>query len=122
MGAICCIDYTSGWEDLSRAVYLSKKEEVAEIFITRLEKYIPGIKGEIEYSETGTPLAVKRYTLNPGGAVYGFARTPGRAAVDTSKLPDNLHIASAWGKTGGGFSGAIYGGYLCAYNILRKKN
>ena len=122
VGAICCIDYTSGWEDLSRAAYLSKKEEVAEIFITRLEKYIPGIKGEIEYSETGTPLTVKRYTLNPGGAVYGFAQTPGRAAVDTSKMPDNLHIASAWGKTGGGFSGAIYGGYLCAYNILRKKN
>ena len=62
-----------------------------------------------------------RYTLNPEGAVYGFAQTPSRKAFDITKLPDNLHFASAWGRTGGGFSGAIYGGYLCAINIMRKK-
>jgi phytoene dehydrogenase-like protein len=122
VGAICCIDYTSGWENLSRAAYLSKKLRVADIFISRLEKLIPGIADEIEYHEVGTPATVRRYTLNPGGAVYGFAQTPGKPLIDTTDLPGNLHFASAWGKTGGGFSGAIYSGYLCAYNILRKKN
>ena len=121
VGAVCCIDYTSRWEDLSRAAYMDKKKEVADIFIRRLENHIPGITEEIEYHEVGTPLTVRRYTLNPGGAVYGFAQTPGRSLIDTSKLPDNLHFASAWGKTGGGFSGAIYSGFLCAYNILRKR-
>ncbi len=33
---------------------------------------------------------------------------------------ENLHFASAWTKIGGGFSGAIYSGYLCAIDILRK--
>lgn len=122
VGAICCIDYTSGWENLTRTDYLVKKKEVAQIFISRLGKLIPGIADEIEYYEVGTPLTVKRYTLNPEGAVYGFAQTPGRSLIDVTKLPGNLHFASAWGKTGGGFSGAIYGGYLCAYNILRKKS
>ena len=121
-GAICCIDYTSGWENLSRDSYLSKKEDVAKILISRLDKAIPGIADEIEYYEVGTPTTVRRYTLNPGGAVYGFARTPGKPLIEYTGLPDNLHFASAWGKTGGGFSGAIYSGYLCAYNILRKKN
>ncbi len=60
-------------------------------------------------------------TLNPGGAVYGFAQTPARRIIDPNSILPNLHFASAWGKTGGGFSGAIYGGYLCAYNILRRK-
>jgi all-trans-retinol 13,14-reductase len=93
---------------------------VASVFTERLGKLIPGIKDVIEYCEVGTPSTLKRYTLNTGGAVYGFAQTPSRKVIDTSVLPDNLHFASAWGKTGGGFSGAIYGGYLCALAILRR--
>ncbi|MBK9390866.1 MAG: NAD(P)/FAD-dependent oxidoreductase [Bacteroidetes bacterium] len=122
VGAICCIDYCSGWEKLTKDEYTAKKKDVASIFISRLEKHIPGIRAEIEYFEVGTPVTVKRYTLNPEGAVYGFARIPGMPPVNTADLPDNLHFASAWGKTGGGFSGAIYSGYLCAMNILRKRN
>jgi phytoene dehydrogenase-like protein len=121
-GALCCTDYLSDWENLSNEEYRSKKEEVAAIFTKRLEKLIPGISNEIEYSEVGTPSTVKRYTLNPEGAVYGFEKRPFKTAVDISKIFDNLHIASAWGRTGGGFSGAIFGGYLCAINILRKMN
>jgi len=121
VGAICCIDYLADWENLSREQYKSKKEDVAKIFIARLEKLIPGISDEIEYYEVGTPATVKRFTLNPEGAVYGFAQTPYKPDAVSSNIFDNLHFASAWGKTGGGFSGTIYGGYLCAYSILRKK-
>jgi all-trans-retinol 13,14-reductase len=121
VGAICCIDYLKEWEDLDNKYYKNRKEEVAKLFITRLEKLIPGISDEIEYYEVGTPRTIKRYTLNPGGAVYGFAQYPGKPAIETAGIFENLHFASAWGKTGGGFSGAIYSGYLCAYNILRKK-
>ena len=121
VGIICLIDYLKDWESLDRKEYIAKKEQVASVFIEKLEKLIPGIGNTIEYYEVGTPSTLKRYTLNPGGAVYGFAQTPSRRVINTSKLPDNLHFASAWGKTGGGFSGAIYGGYLCAINILRKR-
>ncbi len=121
VGAICCIDYLKDWEGLDRKEYFSKKELVASAFLERLEKLIPGVGNIIEYHEVGTPSTLRRYTLNPGGAVYGFAQTPSRKSIDTSTLPDDLHFASAWGKTGGGFSGAIYGGYLCAIHILRKK-
>ncbi len=122
VGAICCIDYLKDWENLDRKAYLARKEQVASVFIQRLEKLIPGVGNIIEYHEVGTPATLKRYTFNPGGAVYGFAQTPGRKIIDTSKLPDNLHFASAWGKTGGGFSGVIYSGYLCAMHILRKRS
>lgn len=120
-GALCCIDYLTDWEHLSDEENRIKKEEVAQIFIGRLEKLIPGISDEIEYYEAGTSATVKRYTLNPEGAVYGFAQIPGKQGIDMSDIFDNLHFASAWGKTGGGFSGVIYSGYLCAINILRKK-
>jgi phytoene dehydrogenase-like protein len=121
VGALCCIDYLNDWEMLSRAEYEEKKEETASIFIKRLENIIPGISTEIEYYEVGTPATIKRYTLNPGGAVYGFAQVPGKPAINFSGIFNNLHPASAWGNTGGGFSGAIFGGFMCAMNILRKK-
>jgi len=120
-GALCCTDYLSDWENLTEEKYKSRKDEVAGVFLGRLEKLIPGISAETDYFEVGTPRTVKRYTLNPAGAVYGFEQRPFKQAIDINKIFDNLHIASAWGKTGGGFSGAIYGGYLCAINILRKR-
>ncbi len=119
-GVICCIDSMEDWENLDRKSYNARKRHVAAIFIERLEKMIPGISNVIEYHEVATPVTLKRYTLNPGGAVYGFAQSPSRKAIDTSILPENLHFASAWGMTGGGFSGVIYAGYLCAMRILRK--
>jgi all-trans-retinol 13,14-reductase len=121
VGAICCIDYLKDWETLDKKEYTLKKKQVTDILIGRLEKLIPGIKDIIEYAETGTASTVERYTLNPEGAVYGFAQTPSRKIFDTFKSLENLYFASAWGKTGGGFSGAILGGYLTAFNILRKE-
>ena len=120
VGVICCIDYYSDWDKLNKEEYQAKKKEVGEIYIEKLEKLIPGIKDQIEYYEVGTSKTVLRYTLNPKGAVYGFAQTPERARLDKIQSIDNLHFASAWTKIGGGFSGAIFSGYLCAFDILRK--
>ena len=121
VGAICCIDYYADWDDLNKEDYNTKKKEVGYIFIGKLEKLIPGIQDQIEYFEVGTSKTVARYTLNPGGAVYGFAQTPERVISDQIRSIDNLHFASAWTKIGGGFSGAIFSGYLCAMDILRNK-
>lgn len=121
VGALCCIDYLDDWMESERKQYDFRKVYVAQVFMDRLEKIIPGFRSAVEYYEVGTPSTVRRYTLNPDGAVYGFAQNPGRKVIDTFRPVENLHFASAWGKTGGGFSGAIYGGYLCAINILRKK-
>jgi len=122
VGGVCCVDYLADWEKLEKKEYEARKEHAAQAFIDRLDKIIPGFRGIVDYYEVGTPMTIKRYTLNPGGAVYGFAQTPARKQVDTLKSVENLHFASAWGKTGGGFSGAICGGYLCAINVLRKRS
>ncbi|MCU0362074.1 MAG: NAD(P)/FAD-dependent oxidoreductase [Bacteroidales bacterium] len=121
VGAICCTDYLPDWENLSPEVYEAGKETAARHFIARLEKIIPGFSDAIQYYEVGTAKTVNRYTLNDGGAVYGFAQTPGKKYPEISEIYENMSVASAWGKTGGGFSGSIYSGYLCAMNILRKR-
>jgi len=119
VGAVCCIDYPDQWEGFSKEEYRQKKEEVAQIFMDKLEALLPGFRDAVEYYEVGTSLTVERYTLNPKGAVYGFAQSPERVVMDEIPSLPNLHFASAWSKIGGGFSGAIYNGYLCAIKILR---
>jgi len=120
VGAACYIDYPSDWEGLDREEYIRMKADVADITTSRLEKLIPGFREAISHVEVATSLSVKRFTLNPDGAVYGFAQTPGRSMEYLKALPDNVSIASAWGKIGGGFSGAMVGGYMTALDVLRK--
>ncbi|MCP4311188.1 MAG: NAD(P)/FAD-dependent oxidoreductase [Bacteroidetes bacterium] len=119
VGAVCAIDYPSDWENLSREEYNRMKADVADTITERCEQFIPGFRDAVEYVEVATSLSVKRFTLNPGGAVYGFTQTPGRPVGYLSALPENIHIASAWGKLGGGFSGAFLNGYNTAMELLR---
>lgn len=120
VGAICAMDYTIDWDNMDKEAYKLRKKEVQQIFCERLNKLIPGILETIEYCEVGTAKTVQRYTLNPNGAVYGFAQTPERGSTNVESPIANLHFASAWTQTGGGFSGAIFSGYLCAINVIRK--
>jgi len=120
VGAVCAIDYPSDWENLERSEYMRMKEDVADIITSRLEKILPGFREAVEYVEVATSLSVERFTLNPKGAVYGFAQHPGRSLEYLNTLPENVFIASAWGKIGGGFSGAMVSGYMTAIDLLRK--
>ncbi len=124
-GVICTADYLSDWEDLDTETYAAKKKEVAKILIDRLEEVIPGMKEEIEYYEVGTSKTIQRYTLNSGGTPYGYAQTVSQAGgnrVSNISPIENLFFASAWTFPGGGFTGATISGWLCAVNVIRKRN
>lgn len=124
-GTICATDYLSEWENLSPVEYKKKKEQVAQVLFNRLEKHLPGIKNEIEYYEVGTPKTIQNYTSNPMGTAYGFAQFPDQAGaeriqIETSPIKQ-LYFSSAWGFPGGGFTGAITSGILCANKLKYLK-
>lgn len=121
VGAVCCVDYPEEWEHLDKEEYQRLKGDVADTFMERCELLIPGFMDAVDYAEVGTSLTVERFTRNPRGAVYGFAQHPGKPVDYLSALPEHVHIASAWGKYGGGFSGAILSGYQTALELLRRK-
>ena len=124
IGTICAIDYLKNWEGLTKDEYKQKKKELTELFIDRLDKEMQGIKKNIVYSEMATPKTIVKYTRNKNGVVYGFAETPdmlGKKRLEKATPPiDNLFIASAWGNTGGGYSGAMLTGYKTAKMLLKK--
>jgi phytoene dehydrogenase-like protein len=123
-GVICTVAYLKNWEGLSDEDYKAKKEEVGRILLQRLEERFPGIRESIEYYEISTPKTIKRYTSNPGGAVYGFAQTKELTASKRFRnnfLIPNLYFASAWAFPGGGFEGSITGGFLAALQMNKDK-
>ena len=117
VGAIVCLDHISNWEKLGEREYEEKKGEAARALIERLDRMIPGIKGSIEHCEVGTPRTMRRYTSNSAGAIYGYAQTPrqsGHKRLQSKSPIPNLFFASAWSNPGGGFTGAILGGWFGA--------
>jgi phytoene dehydrogenase-like protein len=123
LGVINVVDYLADWALLDSKAYARKKKEVTRILIQRLEALLPGSSDLITYCEAATPKTIQRFTLNPEGTAYGFAQTPNQAGLrrlsEKSGIP-NLYFASAWIYPGGGYSGAIWGGWLCAKEVMKK--
>lgn len=122
VGALCTMDYYEDWAGLDKETYKKKKEEVKGLLIERLNKQIPGIKDIIEYSELATAKTIKRYTLNPQGTPYGYAQTLNQSArkrLKAKSIIPGLYYASAWASPGGGFTGAIYAGYMGALAVIK---
>jgi phytoene dehydrogenase-like protein len=123
VGSICTADYLSDWGHLTKEEYRSKKQEAADTFIDRLNGVFPGIRDAVDLYEVGTARTIERYTLNPGGSVYGYSQMPSQAGPN--RLPQessigNLYFASAWTQPGGGFGAVLGSGYMVAMKILNK--
>lgn len=92
--------------------YLQLKQSAADYLLDRAEKYLPGLRKAIKHIEIATPLTNVRYSLNPGGAIYGSEQTVenmyiGRLRAATP-IP-NLFLTGAW-VIGGGQSAAMLSG------------
>ena len=123
VGVICAVDYLEFWQDLSPSEYQDKKDRVAKIFFKRLEKAFPGITQYIDHYEVGTARTIQSYTLNPKGTPYGYAQTLSQSGDKrlSAKSPiDHLYFASAWSLPGGGFTGAIIGGFLTGLEVHKQ--
>jgi prolycopene isomerase len=112
------------WENLNKVQYLHKKEEVANLYLERLEKVYPGIKEKVKHIELATPLTVTRYTGHTNGAIYGAAQTVNqslhRSLPQFTPIP-KLYLVGAWTRPGAGYSGVISSGYNLANTILTRE-
>lgn len=103
-------DYLAG----NSPAYTKKKQELTDLLIAQAEKLaIPGLSSMIIMSESSTPLTNYRFTLNPGGALYGYNQSVDNSFMtrlpNKTKVP-GVYLASAWGSPGGGYGGVLLGG------------
>jgi prolycopene isomerase len=116
-------DWNEGWhEDKSYAEYTALKDEVAGILVKRAEEVLPGLGSHIEVMEVGSPRTNQHYTLNPRGAVYGWAVTPDRTknGLPQETPIQNLFLAGAW-TNAAGQNGVMRSGLTAAKTILEMK-
>ena len=102
--------------------YVELKTDAGEKLLSRVEQRIPGIRDAIKYMEVATPVTNVRYSLNPGGSIYGSEQSVenmylGRLSEKTP-IP-NLFLAGAW-TMGGGMSAALLAGQSVANRTLRR--
>ncbi|MBF8808583.1 MAG: FAD-dependent oxidoreductase [Enterococcus lacertideformus] len=122
---ICTTDDLNNWSNLSKKDYIEKKKRVAKLLLEKLEKHYPNILESIEHIEVGTAQTIQNYIKTPNGTPYGFDQTIKQGSIKRPKLKSNikgLYFAGSWTFPGGGFTGALLSGKLCAEKILQSSN
>ncbi len=96
------------WVSLSEKQYRTSKVELIESTLDALDKYIPGVRGKIDYVEASTPKTFQRYTLHEGGASFGTKFEGLKISMGLpSEIPGLFHTGSV---------GIIMSGWLGAAN------
>jgi len=107
-------EYADNWQwTKSYDEYIAFKEEIAQVFIERMEAYLPGLSQHIEVLEVGTPVTNYAFSLNPKGTILGWDHNVEQSTL--KRLPqetpiENLILAGAWTFPGGGQSAVISSG------------
>ena len=104
--------------------YRELKERAGNALIAQASKYIPNLRDHIIEREVATPLTNIRYSLNPGGSIYGTEQTVGNMYGNrlSAKTPiENLVLTGAW-VSGGGMSTALVSGRSSAGLALKFLN
>jgi all-trans-retinol 13,14-reductase len=103
------------------AEYDDLKEQLAERVFSQMERFWPGIRQYIRYSEGATPLTIQSYTRHFNGSAYGIAPAPGRYNERALRVLSGVPGLLLTGQdiVSPGMVGAFYGGLTTASALLR---
>lgn len=99
------------------AEYVAMKNKWKGIFTKVLLDQFPQLDGKIDHTEFGTAVTNNYYLGTHRGAVYGLAHTPKRLEQHwlRPKTPIKNLFLSGQDAVCCGVTGALAGGYMCAY-------
>jgi phytoene dehydrogenase-like protein len=105
------------WEKMDAAAYEKHKQRLIDEAIAALERFIPGVRGKIDWKEAATPRTIERYTRHHQGASFGtkFEGLPVSMHLG-EKLPGLYHAGSV-GIIMSGWLGTINYGVITANKI-----
>ncbi|MDJ0696660.1 NAD(P)/FAD-dependent oxidoreductase [Mastigocoleus sp. MO_188.B34] len=96
------------WQRIyGRKIYNTEQIQESGILIDLLEKFYPGIKADIEYTDVATPMSYERYTGNWQGSSCGWLLTKDTMWMMISGIPktlpklDNFYMIGQWVEPGG---------------------
>ncbi len=105
------------WQKLSEADYEKEKQRLIDESIAALEKYIPGVRAKIDWTEAATPRTIERYTTHFGGTSFGTKFEGLKVSMDLPEKLPGLYHAGSVGIIMSGWLGTINYGVIVANKI-----
>jgi len=105
------------WKKLSEEDYELHKRRLIEESLMALERFIPGVREKIDWTEAATPRTIERYTTHVGGTSFGTKFEGLKVSMELSdKLPGLYHAGSV-GIIMSGWLGTINYGVITSNKI-----
>jgi phytoene dehydrogenase-like protein len=105
------------WQELSDADYEREKDRLIEDAISTLERFIPDVRGKIDWKEAATPRTIERYTTHAGGTAFGTKFEGLKVSMDMPEKLPGLYHAGSVGIIMSGWLGTINYGVIVANKI-----
>ncbi|RFC46027.1 MAG: Phytoene dehydrogenase-related protein/Phytoene dehydrogenase-related protein [Verrucomicrobia bacterium] len=105
------------WQKLGEEEYEREKNRLIEEAIVTLEKFIPGVRGKIDWKEAATPRTIERYTTHVGGTAFGTKFEGLKVSMDLPEKLPGLYHAGSVGIIMSGWLGTINYGVIVANKI-----
>lgn len=109
------------WEGLAPAEYVARKDTVADVIVTRLEKTLfPGLRDAIMFKEVGTPKTHRRFLARDAGT-YGpipAGRPKGLLGMPfNTTAVEGLYCVGDSCFPGQGVIAVAFSGIMCAHRV-----
>jgi all-trans-retinol 13,14-reductase len=104
------------------ADYEAVKEDLKNVFLEKLYKTLPQIKGKVEICELSTPLSTKHFSNYDKGEIYGLEHTPERFELKQLRPKTNYKNLYLTGQDiiAVGVCSAMFAGIITSINILNR--
>lgn len=105
------------WAGLDRDAYRAAKKQLVENTLDHLDRYIPGVRGKVDYAEAGTPRTFERYTLHEQGASFGTKFEGLDVSTKLSEEIPGLYHTGSVGIIMSGWLGSVNYGVIKANEV-----
>ena len=105
------------WNRLSEEDYLREKQRLIDESIAGLERFVPGVRAQIDWAEAATPRTIERYTRHWMGTSFGTKFEGLKVSMELPAQLPGLHHAGSVGIIMSGWFGTINYGVIAANNI-----
>jgi len=116
------------WQALSVEAYEQEKQRLVEESLVALEKFIPGVRAKIDWTEAATPRTIERYTTHANGTSFGTKFEGLKVSMDLPEKLPGLYHAGSVGIIMSGWLGTINYGVIVSNRIdkalfeMKRKN
>ena len=105
------------WKNLSDEDYEKHKQRLIEESLVALEKFIPDVRGKIDWKEAATPRTIEYYTTHLSGTSFGTKFEGLKVSMDLPEKLPGLYHAGSVGIIMSGWLGTINYGVITANKI-----